>query len=201
MQQRRILTAIVTSSLIAALVALRANLERNRTPQRNRPNLEQFSWSSSLRRAVPVALPRMPCSEYNGKRTESGQLIVGMSEHFTYWNQLGWFDPFSSPAYTERQNAYGTRFGLDSVYTPQMVINGEEQIVGSDNASLLRAVEKEGRPPQLGIHIVSANISSNVLTVDFPSMETYRVSPAGSVRIELSLSGQMDFLLVSARRA
>lgn len=64
MQQRRILTAIVTSSLIAALVALRGNLERNRTPQRNRPNLAQFSWSSSLRRAVPVALPRMPCSEY-----------------------------------------------------------------------------------------------------------------------------------------
>jgi hypothetical protein len=80
----------------------------------------------------------------NGERTESGQLIVGMSEHVTYWNQLGWSDPFSSPAYTERQNAYGTRFGPDSVYTPQMVINGEEQIVGSDNASLPRAVEKEG---------------------------------------------------------
>jgi hypothetical protein len=94
-------------------------------------------------------------------------LIVGISEHVTYWNQLGWSDPFSDQAYTERQNAYGTRFGLDSVYTPQMVINGEEQIVGSDGASLLRAVQKEARRPQLDIHIASASISDNVLTVDF----------------------------------
>ena len=63
-------------------------------------------------------------------RTSGGLLVVGISEHVTYWNQLGWSDPYSSPAYTDRQNAYGQRFQLDGVYTPQMVINGAEQIVG-----------------------------------------------------------------------
>jgi hypothetical protein len=55
----------------------------------------------------------------NGKYSDAGQLIVGVSEHVTYWNGLGWSDPFSSPAYTERQNAYDQRFHLDSVYTPK----------------------------------------------------------------------------------
>ncbi|MCU1226591.1 MAG: hypothetical protein JWQ42_4684 [Edaphobacter sp.] len=135
---------MIASSLIAALVALRANLGATEVHSAIVPN-----WSSSrgaLHFGGLFQLPSRGClaPSINGERTESGQLIVGMSEHVTYWNQLGWSDPFSSPAYTERQNAYGTRFGPDSVYTPQMVINGEEQIVGSDNASLLRAVEKEG---------------------------------------------------------
>jgi hypothetical protein len=55
----------------------------------------------------------------NGHRTPYGQLVIGISEHVTYWNRLGWTDPFSSDIYTSRQNAYANRFGLDSVYTPQ----------------------------------------------------------------------------------
>jgi hypothetical protein len=55
----------------------------------------------------------------NGKYSDAGQLIVVVSEHVTYWNCLSWSDPFSSPAYTERQNPYGQRFHLDSVYTPK----------------------------------------------------------------------------------
>jgi hypothetical protein len=74
--------------------------------------------------------------QIEGKQTESGQLIVGISEHVTYWNQLGWSDPFSSDTYTERQTAYGQRIHLDSVYTPQMVINGEEQ------TALFRALDQ-----------------------------------------------------------
>lgn len=81
-----------------------------------------------------IALSARPSTQVNGKYSDAGQLIVGVSEHVTYWNGLGWSDPFSSPAYTERQNAYGQRFHLDSVYTPQIVVNGQEQIVGSDSA-------------------------------------------------------------------
>jgi hypothetical protein len=65
----------------------------------------------------------------NGKYSDAGQLIVCVSEHVTYWNGLGWSDPFSSPAYTERQNAYGQRFHLDSVYTPQIVVNGRSRLL------------------------------------------------------------------------
>jgi hypothetical protein len=104
--------------------------------------------------------------EVDGKRADSGQLIVGVSEHVTYWNHLGWSDPFSNDAYTERQNAYGERFRLDSVYTPQIVINGEDQIVGSDSRSLLDAVQKKWTSP-LSLHISSTHVNDKVLTVGF----------------------------------
>jgi len=95
--------------------------------------------------------------QVDGKHTESGQLIVALSEHVTYWNHLGWSDPFSSEIYTQRQYAYGQRFHIDSVYTPQMVINGEERIVGSDSAGLLRAIRGEQKPSSLSVHINSVN--------------------------------------------
>lgn len=105
--------------------------------------------------------------EIDGKRTDAGQLIVGVSEHVTYWNAQGWADPFSSAAYTDRQNAYGERFGLESVYTPQMIINGERQIVGGNSAALLHAFENVAQKDALSVQIVSAGIEKNILNVDF----------------------------------
>jgi hypothetical protein len=105
--------------------------------------------------------------QVNGSQTSGGQLVVGISEHVTYWNQLGWSDPFSSPVYTERQNDYSERFHLEGVYTPQMVINGAEQIVGSDRAALLHAVEKEdAESPRMSLRIVSLSVAGGHLTVN-----------------------------------
>ena len=106
--------------------------------------------------------------QVNGSQTSAGQLVVGISEHVTYWNSLGWSDPFSSPLYTERQNTYSERFHLEGVYTPQMVINGAEQIVGSDRTALLHAVQQEGaQQPRISLRILSVSISGRTLTVNF----------------------------------
>ena len=103
----------------------------------------------------------------NGSQTNGGQLVVGISEHVTYWNSLGWSDPYSAPAYTDRQNAYSERFHLEGPYTPQMVINGAEQIVGSDRAALLHAVEKEdAESPRMSLRIVSLSVAAGTLTVN-----------------------------------
>jgi hypothetical protein len=106
--------------------------------------------------------------QVNGSLTSAGQLVVGISEHVTYWNSLGWSDPFSSSLYTERQNAYSERFHLEGVYTPQMVINGAEQIVGSDRAALLHAVqEEEEQRPRISLRILSLRVAEKTLTVNF----------------------------------
>lgn len=106
--------------------------------------------------------------QVNGMKTASGQLIVGISEHVTYWNSLGWADPFSSSVYTDRQNAYGTSFGLDSVYTPQMVVNGRQQFVGSDKGRLERAIRAEQDQVQpVAVHILDTTIAGDKMTVLF----------------------------------
>src|ERR1700735_1542793 len=61
-----------------------------------------------------------------------GAQVVAIEEHVDYWNQLGWNDPFSSPQYRARQNDYAVAFKANNIYTPQMVVNGQSEFVGSD---------------------------------------------------------------------
>ena len=104
--------------------------------------------------------------EINLKQTSAAQLIVGISEHVTYWNYLGWNDPFSSPVFTERQSTY-SRLSLEGPYTPQMVLNGREQFVGSDVGALEKALRDDARHDHLGMSILSSAPSSAGLDVKF----------------------------------
>jgi hypothetical protein len=125
----------------------------------------------------------------DGTKITGGSLIVGISEHVTYWNHLGWSDPYSSETYTERQNAYGERFHLDSVYTPQMVINGSEQIVGSNESALADALEKESRSPQISLRISSTSVSRNMLTINFSA---HGIEPGHGIEIMAVLADNVD---------
>jgi len=73
----------------------------------------------------------------------NGAELIVLSEHVDYWNDIGWKDPYSSHEYSERQRAYAARFGRGSVYTPQMVIDGHSELVGSDERRAIQAVENE----------------------------------------------------------
>ncbi len=87
----------------------------------------------------------------------SGAQAIVLSEHVTYWNHQGWSDPFSLDAMTGRQEDYARRFGLDSSYTPQMVVDGTVQFVGSNARALISAVEKEAKTPRQKLAIEGAH--------------------------------------------
>ena len=76
------------------------------------------------------------------KQPIPGAELIVLSEHVDYWNRLGWQDPWSSAANSARQQEYGRRFGLTDIYTPQLVIDGAAQMVGSDGARIDRELEK-----------------------------------------------------------
>jgi hypothetical protein len=92
----------------------------------------------------------------DGKVTQDGSLIVGVSEHVTYWDHGGWKDPYDADVFTARQEMYANRFNLDSVYKPQMVVNGGTQFVGSDRGALVSAVRKAEGEASGTVRIVSA---------------------------------------------
>src|SRR5262245_21938038 len=71
----------------------------------------------------------------------AGVQIVGLGEHVDYWDRLGWKDRFSSAALTVRQQRYADRAKGGDVYTPQMVVDGQDAFVGSDLAAARRAIE------------------------------------------------------------
>ena len=72
------------------------------------------------------------------KRARPDVLVLDF--HVDYWDRLGWKDPYSSPEATKRQRQYAAALGAE-VYTPQLVIDGRRQVVGSDQAAVLAAVE------------------------------------------------------------
>jgi len=66
--------------------------------------------------------------------------IIPLAFHVDYWNRLGWVDSFSTEAYTSRQHYYASKFNSESVYTPQIILNGQKEMVGSDEAAIATAV-------------------------------------------------------------
>ena len=83
------------------------------------------------------------------------QLIV-LEEHVDYWDDLGWRDPHSSHELTLRQAAYSRRFHTDGPYTPQMVVHGAYEFVGSDQARASEALQKSILLPNIAVRILSA---------------------------------------------
>ncbi|MEO5685085.1 MAG: DUF1223 domain-containing protein [Chitinophagaceae bacterium] len=74
------------------------------------------------------------------KEYPSGVFVL--SYHVDYWNYLGWKDPFSSADYSSRQQQYAAVFDLNSIYTPQVIVNGKTQFTGSDKSRLYNVVDK-----------------------------------------------------------
>ncbi len=66
--------------------------------------------------------------------------VLPLDLHVTYWDRLGWKDPFSFADVTARQRRYSARFGQDSVYTPQLVVDGRYQAIGSDVDAVHQAI-------------------------------------------------------------
>jgi hypothetical protein len=109
--------------------------------------------------------------ELDSKQPFPGAQMIVLSEHVTYWNSDGWKDPFSSQDITDRQNAYGKQFKLASVYTPQMVVDGESQFTGSDTHSLRESSEEARADPKIPVKLTS--------TID----------PSGKVKAHVEASG------------
>jgi len=71
--------------------------------------------------------------------------VLALGFHISYWDRLGWKDPLSSEASTERQRSYARRLNGGQIYTPQMVIEGSGDMVGSNRAAVFAALH-EARP-------------------------------------------------------
>ena len=87
----------------------------------------------------------------------AGVEIIPLGLHVTYWDELGWKDPASLPDATDRQQEYGRGvFGVDNVYTPQAVVDGRTQLVGSEEAALRAAIAKAAAEPHVAVHLTAS---------------------------------------------
>src|SRR5437868_8539001 len=108
----------------------------------------------------------------------AGVEVIPLAFHVDYWDQQGWRDRFSSAAFTHRQNSYSERFRLESVYTPQAVVNGVSEMVGNDRGRVARALAQAARAH--GVQPKLTRGADGALTID--------VADAGGADVLLAIT-------------
>jgi hypothetical protein len=73
----------------------------------------------------------------------SDKNVLVLSYHVDYWDKLGWKDIFSNASFTERQEYYSNIFHLNSIYTPQAVVNGKKEFIGSNKNKLISSIDEQ----------------------------------------------------------
>src|SRR5271154_567096 len=119
------------------------------------------------------------------------QLVV-LSEHVDYWNDIGWKDPYSSHEFSVRQGDYAHRFRLDSAYTPQMVVDGDAQFVGSDERRAVQAIEGAAKADKIRVALSSVHLEGSTVVAHVESGALPSSTSSKSANVLLALADDSD---------
>jgi hypothetical protein len=155
-----------------------------------------FSPAASLAAERPVVVELFtsqgcnscpPANAFLNEMSKQRRDVLALAFHVTYWDRLGWKDPFSMEAATRRQDVYGRRFG-DGSYTPEMVVDGAASMVGSARSEVNSAIENAKRNSrtaapvsvtkngeQISIEVGAGSGSGNILLIGFDHEHTTAV--------------------------
>ena len=116
----------------------------------------------------------------------SGADLVVLSEHVDYWNDGGWVDPYSSKLFSARQRSYAEHFGLDSVYTPQVVVDGQRETVGGNAVEIRNAVGAAIRNQKVALTLANAVREGNRIKFHLTSADLPRAEGPVTVYVALA---------------
>lgn len=119
--------------------------------------------------------------------------IVVLSEHVDYWDDIGWKDPYSSRQFSLRQAEYARRFRLEGPYTPQMIVDGDAQLVGSDEREALRVIRSAAKITKIPVSLSAPHLQApNSLVVHVEVKPTVSVPKPISGQVLLALADDSD---------
>lgn len=101
--------------------------------------------------------------------------VVTLAFHVDYWDYIGWKDVFASPLFTKRQEIYSQKLKLDSTYTPQMIVDGKTQFVGSDAGKAANAIVLASKNEKAKVEILPENNKFKIKISDIPKHENATV--------------------------
>jgi len=119
-----------------------------------------------------------------------GAQLVVLSEHVDYWNHLGWKDPYSSRFFSDRQSAYAGHFINSTVYTPQMVVDGGAELVGSDSQRALQVIAKARDQAKVPVTLSHLQPAAGQLRahVEVPALPESMKARSGDVYLAVALN-------------
>ncbi len=123
----------------------------------------------------------------------AGAEVIALGQHVDYWNRLGWTDPFSSQAFSQRQGRYSEAFGRDGVYTPQMIVDGQTEFAGGNQGMARTAITKAAQMPKatVGLKLADgATAGNNSVTFDVSvaNLPAVRANDAAEVWLAITES-------------
>jgi hypothetical protein len=130
---------------MAALIVLGTGNARSQEPSKPSPVVVELFTSQGCSSCPPA-------DALLGELAQRPD-VVALAFHVDYWDYIGWKDPFASPATTARQRQYAATLGLRMIYTPQMVVDGRIDVVGSHRAEVTSAIEASAVQPKLAVRI------------------------------------------------
>jgi hypothetical protein len=98
---------------------------------------------------------------------EFNENTIVLSYHVDYWDRLGWKDPFSKSVYSDRQRQYAEHLHLESVYTPQAIVNGKTEFVGSNKTALWNAISNYKNSDYIIIETETLQVSNQQLSIKY----------------------------------
>ena len=126
-----------------------------------------------------------PAADALLKKYAERQDVVALSLPVDYWDHLGWKDTLASPRNTARQKAYAKSLATGSIYTPQVVVNGFAQTVGSNQAEIDKAIQRtrfeSGRDPGSRRISIGGRAEGNKLTVEIGGAEAGAAAASGTI--------------------
>ncbi|MEM1042170.1 MAG: DUF1223 domain-containing protein [Bacteroidota bacterium] len=170
--------SVLALAVLALAMGVIGLLAASPTPLEAEPLDTTLAEPVMLRLAEPVAVVELFTSEGCSSCPKADRLLVELAErddprllplafHVDYWNRLGWTDPFSDAAYSQRQRAYARTFQSGRVYTPQMIVNGRREFVGSrrhEAQSAIRQALTESAPAVIRL---LATTAADAVTVTY----------------------------------
>jgi hypothetical protein len=108
--------------------------------------------------------------------------VIPLGFHVDYWNSLGWKDRYSSADYSKRQEQYARSLRVDGPYTPQMVVDGETEFVGSNATQAQRAISEAASKPELA-EVKIGKAGANDLSIHVKGLTS-----AGAAKVLLAIT-------------
>jgi len=132
--------------------------------------------------------------------------VLALAYHVDYWDRLGWTDRFSSADATARQRLYAKSMGLGSIYTPQMVVDGDKDLIGSDRPAVLAALKgaRDGIVPAIrneNGHLHVALPASGALSAELTLVAFQREAETKVARGENAGKTLREFAIVRSARS
>ena len=136
----------LTMCFIIALLSFNAFINRNKIPEKN-----EIMKSGGKGFAVLELFTSEGCSSCPPaddlmakiQQEAGGKAIYILAYHVDYWDRQGWKDMYSSAEFSNRQTQYGNWLNVSPIYTPQLIINGKTQFIGSDESAIRKEISAE----------------------------------------------------------